>query len=385
MFKNIFVYLRAEIVNYIMVDYTQQKLRPIIYKERKDLDEFDVDNEKSMDCFMLERIEKSPVIDMEGANRYILDLFNQVYYIITLILMEKRPVHYFKKYLAIASHTSSYYFNLSSNGSGAQIFECIVMTMVYNYLQECSALLGENIKALLVKISEHYQSFKVNNEIRAIFYNCVISEEKTYNYEVDLKVFEPLSIPTDEEAQAAPANQLEEQEEKYRKLANDYVELGKEMDDLKNEVFMLRSENNKKNRQEDEDQLEQMKADEEQQQDAVGGNPELHQMEEEEFENIDANQKIRMEVAYRLMRKAGMKPHGLTKQRIAEFMSMLLDIKSDNARGNKAQTCATYISARLNDKKKNAFALEINKNTTDDVKSRAKELGMDITLDDDPA
>ena len=115
---------------------------------------------------------------------------------------------------------------------------------------------------------------------------------------------------------------------------------------------------------------------------------ELERASEEEqtiYEGIAANQKVRMEIAYRLMRKAGFNPHTTKKQRAAEFMSILLDIKSDNARGNKAQTCATYISARLNDKKKNAFALEINKNTTDDVKSRAKELGMDITLDDDPA
>ena len=111
----------------------------------------------------------------------------------------------------------------------------------------------------------------------------------------------------------------------------------------------------------------------------------LKEDEEEYLENIDANQKIRMEVAYRLMRKAGLNPHTIKKQRAAEFISILLGIKSNNARGNKAQTCATYLSARLNDTKKNAFAFERYKNTTEDVKSRAKELGMDITLDDDPA
>lgn len=241
-----------------MVDYTQQKLRSIIYRDRIELDEFDVDNEKSMDCFMLERIEKSPVIDMEDANRYILDLFNQVYYIITLILMEKRPVHYFKKYLAIASHTSSYYFNLSSNGSGAQIFECIVMAMVYNYLQMCSAPLGNNVKALLEKIFEHYQSFMVNNEMRAIFYKCIISKEEHNDYKVDVKVFEPLCRPTDEEAKTAPANQLEEQEQKYRKLANDYVELEKEMEELKSEVLTLKNEDTEKIRQENEALKEQV-------------------------------------------------------------------------------------------------------------------------------
>lgn len=106
--------------------------------------------------------------------------------------------------------------------------------------------------------------------------------------------------------------------------------------------------------------------------------------EQDTYESIGANQKIRMEIAYRLMRKAGMNPHTIKKQRAAEFMSMLLDIKSDNARKNDAQTCATYISARLNDTKKNAFVLEKNKDITNNIKSRAQELGIDITLDDDP-
>lgn len=241
-----------------MVDYTQQKLRSIIYRDRIELDEFDVDNGKSLDSVVLERIEKSPVIDMEAANKYILDLFNQVYYIITLILMEKRPVHYFMKYVEIARHTGSYYYNISSNGSGELIFECIVMAMVYNYLQMCSAPLGDNVKALLEKIFEHYQSFMVNNEMRAIFYKCIISKEEHNDYKVDVKVFEPLCRPTDEEAKTAPANQLEEQEHKYCKLANEYVELEKEMEELKAELQKFRNVDIEKIRQENEDLKEQV-------------------------------------------------------------------------------------------------------------------------------
>ena len=191
-----------------MVDYTQQKLRSIIYKERKDLDEFDVDNEKSLDYVMLERIEKSPVTDMEDAPRYILDIFNQVYYIITLILMEKRPVHYFMKYVDIARHTSSYYYDMSRNGSGEQIFECVIMAMVYNYLQKFNVLSREKVKAFSEKIVDRYQSFKVNNEMRIIYCKCVIPSDELDNYKIDTKVFAPLCRPTDKEAQRAPANQL---------------------------------------------------------------------------------------------------------------------------------------------------------------------------------
>lgn len=369
-----------------MVDYTQQKLRPIIYKERKDLDEFDVDNEKSLDSVMLEKLESSEIIKWEGAHRYILDIFNQVYYITTLILMEKRPLHYLEKYVRIARHTSSYYNdNLSRETAFSNYSESVIMAMVYNYLRAIKESNNKNISRLVDGIANEYISSSITSDKHKLFCQFILNIKELKKLEVDKSRFKPLCIPTEEDAKAAPANQLEEEEERYRKLLNEHVELGKEMDELKNEVFMLRSENNKKNRQENEDQLEQMKADEEQQQDAVDGNPELHQMEEEEFENIDANQKVRMEIAYRLMRKAGLNPHTIKKQRAAEFISMLLGIESNNIRGNKAQTCATYLSARLNDTKKNAFAFERYKDITDKVKSRAKELGIDISLDDNPA
>lgn len=109
----------------------------------------------------------------------------------------------------------------------------------------------------------------------------------------------------------------------------------------------------------------------------------LVQEEQVIFDGIEATQKVRMEIAYRLMRKAGMNPHGLKRQRVAEFMSILLNIECNGARGNKAQTCATYISQRINDIKKDAFAIEKNKDIVADVKNRAKELGIDLSLDGD--
>lgn len=377
-----------------MVDYTQQKLRSIIYKERKDLDEFDVDNEKSLDYVMLERIEKSPVTDMEDAPRYILDIFNQVYYIITLILMEKRPVHYFMKYVDIARHTSSYYYDMSRNGSGEQIFECVIMAMVYNYLQKFNVLSREKVKAFSEKIVDRYQSFKVNNEMRIIYCKCVIPSDELDNYKIDTKVFAPLCRPTDKEAQRAPANQLEEQEEKYRKLANDYVELEKEMEEIKikfNEEVERKSKEPPYNsilssdKKDDENVThlqQQLKEAQKRIAELEQEVKKLKEQDEEEFENIDANQKIRMEIVYRLMRKAGMNPRVVKKQKIAEFMSMLLYIKSNNARGNEAQTCATYISGRLNDINKDAFRYEKYKDVTDNIKKRAKDLGMDISHDD---
>lgn len=66
-------------------------------------------------------------------------------------------------------------------------------------------------------------------------------------------------------------------------------------------------------------------------------------------EELTAEQKIRMTLAMRLMKHAGMKPHVLkthgNREKAARIMSMLLDIKNNNANGRETQTCATFISS----------------------------------------
>ena len=41
------------------MDYTKQELRPLIYKDREDIDEFDISNTQSLDAEMLRQIEVS--------------------------------------------------------------------------------------------------------------------------------------------------------------------------------------------------------------------------------------------------------------------------------------------------------------------------------------
>ncbi len=68
------------------------------------------------------------------------------------------------------------------------------------------------------------------------------------------------------------------------------------------------------------------------------------------FEELTAVQKVRMKLAFRLLEAAGLTDDVLkkqsNKQKTAQIMSVLLDIHSNNARGNGAQTCATFISAK---------------------------------------
>ena len=119
----------------MIMDYTKQELRPLIYKDRGDIDEFDIDNTQSLDAEMLNRIECSEIIRLEGANKYILDIFNNAYYITTLIMMERHPVHYLSKYILIAEHTSSAYYDIYKKTSGYKLISAIIMAMVNNYIR----------------------------------------------------------------------------------------------------------------------------------------------------------------------------------------------------------------------------------------------------------
>ena len=87
------------------MDYTKLP-RYLIYKDRKDLDEFPVGMQfgfPSMEGRYLEALEQRPFIkESYEASELILEIFNDARYITTLICLESHPNHYFRKYLRIA-------------------------------------------------------------------------------------------------------------------------------------------------------------------------------------------------------------------------------------------------------------------------------------------
>ena len=94
-------------------------------------------------------------------------------------------------------------------------------------------------------------------------------------------------------------------------------------------------------------------------------------------ENLNAPQKLRMELTCCLLNKAGMTDEILkiqgNKQKAASVMSLLLDIKNTNARGNEAQTCATYLSDRN-------YPRERHMATIEKINPLLQSLGIDIQL-----
>ena len=155
-----------------MIDLTDPKLRPLIWKERMNLSDFFVDKPGTLDAIMFDRIQKSVICDLEGAAQYVLDIFNNAYYITTLILMEQLPVLYVIKYINIS---------LSAGGVDNlynRHFSAMTMAMVYNYLQATNYEYWNDDNAVLKRIwnyhKEHYHDDQWDGKARFLFYNNVL-------------------------------------------------------------------------------------------------------------------------------------------------------------------------------------------------------------------
>lgn len=68
--------------------YSEVK-RYLVYKDRSDIDEFDVNNSHNLDFRMLEAMENDQYfITCDGAPGYTVQIFNMAYYITTLVMLE---------------------------------------------------------------------------------------------------------------------------------------------------------------------------------------------------------------------------------------------------------------------------------------------------------
>lgn len=182
------------------MDYTKQELRPLIYEDRNSIDDFDVNDPESLDAEMLKRIEDSEIVELDGASRYILEIFNNAYYITTLILMEPHPVHYLYKYLTIANHAGSAYEDVREENTYHSFFECITMAMVWNYLSAClpnKYALGNDdklLKGIWDYHNNHFNAMQWDFRARFLFFNNVMSIDEIQKYHVRDK-FIPLHSP----------------------------------------------------------------------------------------------------------------------------------------------------------------------------------------------
>lgn len=132
------------------MDYTKLP-RYFVFKDRKDIDEYDVqtitpqyqrvlksigekpyDGFKTIDQQMFEAVESSYIVQLDGARKYVCDIFNTAHYITTLILMEQHPMLNFRTYLDKADEVGAEHGRKDQNHIPLQ---GMTMALVYNYLR----------------------------------------------------------------------------------------------------------------------------------------------------------------------------------------------------------------------------------------------------------
>ena len=165
-----------------MIDFTDPKLRPLIWQERMNLADFFIDEPSTLDAIMFDRIQKSMICDLEGAAQYVLDIFNNAYYITTLILMEKLPVLYVIKYINISQSAGGI------DNTFKRYFSAMTMAMVYNYLQATNHQDWNDDNILLKRIwdyhKEHYHDDQWDGKARYLFYNNVLPSSEIEKHKI---------------------------------------------------------------------------------------------------------------------------------------------------------------------------------------------------------
>lgn len=116
------------------IDYTKLP-REKIYCDRRSLDDFDINNHKSVEKWMIACIYNSEIMELDDAETYIVDIFNTAHYIVTVILAQQYPMMSIAWSIKTAKRIGA---NLEhENESACKLFVVITLAMVINYLKIC--------------------------------------------------------------------------------------------------------------------------------------------------------------------------------------------------------------------------------------------------------
>ena len=161
------------------LDYTKLP-RMDVYRDRKSLDEFDVDTEGSIEKLMLERMfVEEYIYDLEGADEYMLKIFNTAHYITTMILADNRPMQHFSLYTKKALKIGAAP-NYDQNTYG-RFFASMALAMVVNYLRVCDDKYCDQdelfIKNIYKWFKDHFDDKQWDGKARFVFYNNVVPQD----------------------------------------------------------------------------------------------------------------------------------------------------------------------------------------------------------------
>ena len=174
------------------MDYTKIP-RHLIYKE-KSLDDFPINDEHSLDWLMLDRIETSEIAMIPNAEDYVCKIFNNAYYITTLVLKEKRPNLHVADYIGIAD---GMLLELDDLHSRHRYFLAMTMALVYNYLNAMNfKAIGKErlLKTIWDYFVHQFSDQDRDGQARFLFFRNVLNDAEVHKWRVWPERFEPRPI-----------------------------------------------------------------------------------------------------------------------------------------------------------------------------------------------
>ena len=174
------------------MDYTKIP-RHLIYKE-KSLDDFPINDVHSLDWLMLYRIETSEIAMIPNAEDYVCKIFNNAYYITTLVLKEKRPNLHVADYIGIAD---GMLLELDDLHSRHRYFLAMTMALVYNYLNAMNfKAIGKErlLKTIWDYFVHQFSDQDRDGQARFLFFRNVLNDAEVHKWRVWPERFEPRPI-----------------------------------------------------------------------------------------------------------------------------------------------------------------------------------------------
>ena len=157
--------------------------REEIYKERIRIEEFGVDEKNTLNNALFDVLFNVDYVSKRSdIEKSILGLFNDAYYICTLILLEKRPYFKVNKYKSIIG---------TDNNSVLSDKVIIVMSMVYDYLKTLDEITFDIDKTTNVIRSEF-------SSLDGDIFETISSVLERKEWSTKAYIFYPLEYPKDE-------------------------------------------------------------------------------------------------------------------------------------------------------------------------------------------
>jgi len=176
-----------------MIHY--EKLRPLIFQNQKSIEKYGIDYRGSINSALYDELNKVKGLRQEkpsniGCDQLFLDIFNDVYFIITLIFMFKRPEHHIEDvYLVIAK---------KGNQSKNMIRTWAVMGMVLamlKHLNKCSFIHLPEGDKFIKRIEDAIQVwFDEGDETKRNVAQKMCEAVFSVNMLIDKNVFFPIPL-----------------------------------------------------------------------------------------------------------------------------------------------------------------------------------------------